>query len=55
LNYNSVSGLAVGSGQKIEIVDGSNNIVASATGTKSVLAESPNDTCNWNYEVVGLS
>ncbi|KAJ6043821.1 hypothetical protein N7499_006240 [Penicillium canescens] len=55
LNYNSVSGLAVGSGQMIQIIDDSNNIVASATGTKSVLAESPNATCNWNYEVVGLS
>ncbi|KAJ5312620.1 hypothetical protein N7508_003450 [Penicillium antarcticum] len=55
LNYNSILGLAAGSGQMIQVVDGSNNIVASATGTKSVLAQSPNATCNWNYEVVGLS
>lgn len=55
LNYNSVRGLAAGSGQMIEVLDSSNNVVASATGTKSVLAQSPNATCNWNYEVVGLS
>lgn len=55
LNYNSVLGLAAGSGQKIEVIDSSNNVVASATGTKSVLAESSNAICNWNYEVVGLS
>jgi glucan endo-1,3-alpha-glucosidase len=55
LNYNSVRGLTAGSGQKIEVLDGSNKVVASATGTRSVLAESSNATCNWNYEVVGLS
>ncbi|KAJ5929890.1 hypothetical protein N7454_006840 [Penicillium verhagenii] len=55
LNYNSVRGLSVGSGQMIEVLDSSNNVVASATGTKSVLAQSQNATCNWNYEVVGLS
>ncbi|KAJ5797947.1 uncharacterized protein N7503_007243 [Penicillium pulvis] len=55
LNYNSVRGLAVGSGQMIEVLDSSNNVVASATGTKNVLAQSPNAACNWNYEVVGLS
>lgn len=55
LNYNSVLGLEAGSGQKIEVVDGSDNVVASATGTKDVLAESSNDVCNWNFEVVGLS
>jgi glucan endo-1,3-alpha-glucosidase len=54
LNYNSVLGLAVGGGQMIQVVDGSNNIIASASGTKSVLAQSTNATCNWNYEVVGL-
>ncbi|KAF3391246.1 Glucan endo-1,3-alpha-glucosidase agn1 [Penicillium rolfsii] len=55
LNYNSVPGLAAGSGQKIEVLDSSNNVVASATGTKNVLAESSSAVCNWNYEVVGLS
>ncbi|KAJ5137789.1 hypothetical protein N7526_004022 [Penicillium atrosanguineum] len=55
LNYNSVLGLAVGGGQMLQVVDSSNNIVASATGTKNVLSQSTNATCNWNYEVVGLS
>lgn len=55
LNYNSVVGLTAGSGQMIEVLDSSNKVVASATGTKSVLAESSDATCNWNYEVVGLS
>jgi glucan endo-1,3-alpha-glucosidase len=55
LNYNSVLGLAAGGGQMIQIVDGANNVVASATGTKNVLTQSPNATSNWNYEVVGLS
>ncbi|OOQ88222.1 putative glucan endo-1,3-alpha-glucosidase agn1 precursor [Penicillium brasilianum] len=55
LNYNSVLGLTAGSGQMIEVLDSSNKVVTSATGTKSVLAESSDATCNWNYEVVGLS
>lgn len=55
LNYNSVLGLAVGGGQIIQVIDGSNQIVASAIGTKNVVAQSANATCNWNYEVVGLS
>lgn len=55
LNYNSILGLKQGKGQMLKIFDSSNNLVASATGTKEVLAQSPNSTCNWNYEVVGLS
>lgn len=55
LNYNAVPGLQLGNGQMIEILDSAGNTVASATGTKEVLAQSPNSTCNWNYEVVGLS
>ena len=55
LNYNSVLGLAAGGGQMLQILDSSNNVVASATGTKEVLTQSTNATCNWNYEVVGLS
>ncbi|KAJ2959214.1 hypothetical protein NQZ79_g5296 [Umbelopsis isabellina] len=55
LNYNSVLGLKAGSGQYIQVLDSSNNVVATATGTKSVLTQSTNATCNWNYEVVGLS
>lgn len=54
LNYNAVAGLQVGGGQKIVIVDGSGNQVASAVGTKNVAAQSSNSVCNWNYEVVGL-
>lgn len=56
LNYNSVPGLQVGSGQYIQVLDSGNNVVATATGTKSVTAESTSSSvCNWNYEVVGLS
>ena len=55
LNYNSVPGLQVGSGQYIQVLDSSSIVVASATGTKSVAAESTSSVCNWNYEVVGLS
>jgi glucan endo-1,3-alpha-glucosidase len=55
LNYNSVPGLQVGSGQYIQVVDSASNVVASATGTKSVAAESTASVCNWNFEVVGLS
>ena len=54
LNYGSVAGLAVGSGQKLEIVDSTGKVVNTATGTKAVAAQSSNSVCNWNYEVVGL-
>ncbi|KND88090.1 Glucan endo-1,3-alpha-glucosidase agn1 [Tolypocladium ophioglossoides CBS 100239] len=56
LNYQSVLGLQTGGDQRIDILDSSNNKVATATGTKNVLAQSLDSTlCNWNYEVVGLS
>ncbi|KAL6876971.1 glycoside hydrolase family 71 protein [Trichoderma novae-zelandiae] len=55
LNYGAVPGLSVGGGQYIQVVNSAGSVVASATGTKQVLAQSPNATCNWNYEVVGLS
>jgi glucan endo-1,3-alpha-glucosidase len=55
LNSQMVLGLQVGGNQYIQVVDRSNNVVASATGTKDVQAQSSNSTCNWNYEVVGLS
>src|SRR6202042_858875 len=42
LNYNAVPGLQVGGGQMLEILDSSKNQVASAVGTKNVLAQSPN-------------
>lgn len=54
LNYNSVPGLQAGGGQSISVLQGS-SVVASANGTKDVLTQSNNATCNWNYEVVGLS
>lgn len=54
LNYNSVLGLTAGSGQRLEVLDTSDKVVTSATGTKTVLAESSDAICNWNYEVVGL-
>jgi glucan endo-1,3-alpha-glucosidase len=57
LNGGMVLGLQSGaaSTQKLEVVDSSGAVVASATGTKDVVGQSPNATCNWNYEVVGLS
>ncbi|KAL6837268.1 glycoside hydrolase family 71 protein [Trichoderma camerunense] len=55
LNYGAVPGLSVGSGQFIQVVNSAGSVVASATGTKQVSAQSSNATCNWNYEVVGLS
>ncbi|PON30855.1 hypothetical protein TGAM01_v200275 [Trichoderma gamsii] len=55
LNYRAVPGLSVGGGQFIQIVNSAGSVVASATGTKQVTAQSSNATCNWNYEVVGLS
>lgn len=54
LNYQSVPGLQAGGGQSISVLQDS-NVVASANGTKNVLTQSSNSTCNWNYEVVGLS
>jgi glucan endo-1,3-alpha-glucosidase len=55
LNYNSVLGLQAGGGQFVQVIDALNKVIASATGTKNVLTQSPNATCNWNYEVVGFS
>jgi glucan endo-1,3-alpha-glucosidase len=55
LNYRAVPGLSIGSGQYIQILNSAGSVVASATGTKQVSAQSSNATCNWNYEVVGLS
>jgi glucan endo-1,3-alpha-glucosidase len=54
LNYQSVPGLQAGGGQSISVLKDS-SVVASANGTKDVLTQSANSTCNWNYEVVGLS
>jgi glucan endo-1,3-alpha-glucosidase len=55
LNYNDVPGLQPGSAPVLQVYDSSNNLVASATGTKAVSSESSDSSlCNWNYEVVGL-
>lgn len=56
LNGGTVTGLAAGSAdsQRVEVVDGSNNIMLSAKGTKDVLAEVPG-ICNFNYVVVEMS
>lgn len=53
LNFKMVLGLKFGENQRIEVLNGSNQVVAGATGTKAVQAQSSG--CNWNYEVVGLS
>ncbi|KAL7796731.1 glycoside hydrolase family 71 protein [Trichoderma ceciliae] len=55
LNYGAVPGLSIGSGQSIQVLNSVGTVIASATGTKQVSAQSSNATCNWNYEVVGLS
>ncbi|TFB02978.1 Glucan endo-1,3-alpha-glucosidase agn1 [Trichoderma ghanense] len=55
LHYGAVPGLSVGGGQYIQVVNSAGSVVASATGTKQVAEQSSNATCNWNYEVVGLS
>lgn len=57
LNGGMILGLQTGTAatQRLEVVDASGSVVASAAGTKDVLGQSPNATCNWNYEVVGLS
>ena len=57
LNGGMVLGLEAGSAssQYIQVVSSSGSVIASATGTKAVLTEATNATCNWNYEVVGLN
>lgn len=53
LNYNSVPGMKTGA-QKIELVDGSGNVVASASGSVNVGTSPTNGFCNYNYYVSGL-
>ncbi|KAL3455761.1 glycosyl hydrolase family 71-domain-containing protein [Aspergillus heterothallicus] len=56
LNYRMVLGLRAGQEQRVVVRDGAGAVVASAVGTKAVLAQSSSSSlCNWNYEVVGLS
>ena len=54
LNYNAVAGLQLGGGQYLQVLNSAGSVVSTVTGTKNVLAQSPNATCNWNYEVVGF-
>lgn len=53
LKYNSVPGMKTGA-QKIELVDGSGNVVASASGSVNVGTSPTNGFCNYNYYVSGL-
>ncbi|XXH06061.1 hypothetical protein Hte_012506 [Hypoxylon texense] len=53
LNYNSVRGMRAGA-QKIELVDGSGNVKASASGSVDVGTGPTNGFCNYNYYVAGL-
>lgn len=54
LNYNSVGGMTTGS-QKIELLDGSGAVVASATSLVDVVQGPVGDFCNYNYYVAGLA
>ncbi len=45
LNYNAVPGLKAGGGQYLQVVNSAGSVVATATGTKSVLAQSSNSVC----------
>ncbi|KAG4222802.1 hypothetical protein PC116_g28726 [Phytophthora cactorum] len=53
LNYNSVVGMTTGA-QKIELIDGSGQVIASANGAVDVTNEPTNGFCNYNYYVAGL-
>ncbi|KAI0839316.1 glycoside hydrolase family 71 protein [Hypoxylon sp. FL0890] len=53
LSYNSVAGLKTGA-QKIELVDGSGQVVASANSQVDVSNEPTNGFCNYNYYVAGM-
>ena len=52
LNYGSVGGMATGA-QKVEMVDGSGNVVLSAESVKDVTADT-DGICNFNYQVAAL-
>ncbi|KAI0151596.1 glycoside hydrolase family 71 protein [Xylariaceae sp. FL1272] len=53
LSYNSIAGMVVGS-QLLELLDGSGNVVASATSKKEVTDQPTNGFCNFNYYVDSL-
>ncbi|OTA90693.1 glycoside hydrolase family 71 protein [Hypoxylon sp. CO27-5] len=53
LSYNSVAGLRTGA-QKIELLNGSGQVVASANSNVDVSNTPTNGFCNYNYYVAGL-
>ncbi|KAI2782674.1 glycoside hydrolase family 71 protein [Daldinia loculata] len=53
LNYNSVVGVTTGA-QKIELIDGGGQVIASANGVVDVSNDATNGFCNYNYYVAGL-
>ncbi|KAI1761268.1 glycoside hydrolase family 71 protein [Hypoxylon sp. FL1150] len=53
LSYNSVGGMRTGA-QKIELVDGRGNVLASASGSVNVGTSPTDGFCNYNYYVAGL-
>lgn len=53
MNWGSPSGVQAGV-QRLEVVDGSGNVVMVATGVKCVDAGCPDGIYNMNYQVVGL-
>ncbi|KAI1772010.1 glycoside hydrolase family 71 protein [Hypoxylon cercidicola] len=53
LGYGSVAGMRPGP-QKVELVDGAGNVVASASGAVDVGAAPTDGFCNYNYYVAGL-
>lgn len=54
LNWGSPTGVQAGV-QRLEVLDGSGNIVMSATGGECVSAGCPDGVYNMNYQVVGLA
>lgn len=53
LSYNSIAGLKTGA-QKLELLDGGGQVVASANSKVDVSNEPTNGFCNYNYYVAGL-
>ncbi|KAI2618955.1 glycoside hydrolase family 71 protein [Hypomontagnella submonticulosa] len=53
LNYNSVRGMQTGA-QKVELLDGSGRVVATAGSQVDVSNSPSNGFCNYNYYVAGL-
>ncbi|KAI1445880.1 glycoside hydrolase family 71 protein [Annulohypoxylon stygium] len=54
LNYNSVKGMKTGA-QKLELLNGSGQVVATASSKVDVSDSPTNGFCNYNYYVAGLA